>query len=144
MVGFRFGVSKYWESRLCLWAVWLCGGKSVGVAKWARMRDGTPLQPSDERQVPELNLEARETNELVQHLPPDVRGFVQVAYTSPGKLSRVLCLSESAITERKKAAHRMLARLLDQRRSGAQLDPQARRPRARRQRGSHASVAAAD
>lgn len=141
-MGFGSAVSKYWEGRLCLWAIWLCGGRSVGVAKWARMREGTPMRPSDERQVPELNLEARETEELVQHLPQDVKAFVHVAYTSPGRLSRVLGLSEAAITERKKAAHRMLARLLDQRKQGRPLDPGARRPRGHRQRGSHASVAA--
>lgn len=120
--------NKYWHSRGERWGAWRVGAKGASIAPWARMRSGTPMSTSDDH-VPELHLEERETDELVALMPADLAAFMRAVYPWQARFASRHGINRQTLDERLSVCHRMLARMLDQRRRGEPLDPQRRRSR---------------
>jgi hypothetical protein len=94
------------------------------------MRNGTPMSNDDDH-VPELHLEERETDDLVGLMPDDLSGFLRRIYPWQARIAGKVGLNRQTFNERINVIHRMLARMLDQRRRGEPLDAERRRPRER-------------
>ena len=126
----------YWDQRLERWGAWRVGYSGFKVATWQGLRAGASLASwalGDEA-VPHLHEEERETHELLAHLPRDDRVFAVAAYPAQRGLARRVNLHPDALHARYRRLHRLLARLLDQRRRGEPLDIVRPRPLARRVR----------
>ncbi|HQR22638.1 MAG TPA: hypothetical protein PKV98_17345 [Burkholderiaceae bacterium] len=120
--------NRYWHDRCERWGAWRIGAKGASIAPWARMRNGMPMS-NDEDHVPELHIEERETQEFVALMPPDLAAFLRRIYPWQARLAAQLGLNRQTFNERINVVHRMLARMLDQRRRGEPLDAERRRPR---------------
>lgn len=81
--------------------------------------------------MPELHLEERETDELVAKMPADLAAFLRCIYPWQARLASRLGLNRNTFNERINVVHRMLARMLDQRRRGEPIDAERRHPRER-------------
>jgi hypothetical protein len=86
---------------------------------------------NDDDHVPELHLEERETNDLISLMPDDLSAFLRRIYPWQARIAGKIGLNRNTFNERINVVHRMLARMLDQRRRGEPLDAQRRRPRER-------------
>lgn len=127
---------RYWDARLERWGAWRVGAGGAKVATWANLRPGSPLShwTGGDEALPKLFLEERETHALIGHLPPDLRAFAAAAYPTARGLAKRLGLHPDAVHSRCSRLHRLLARLLDQRKRGEPLDIERRPPRPRRAR----------
>jgi len=112
------------------------------------MRDGTPVA-TDGDHVPELHLEERETNDLIDRMPVDISAFLRIVYPWRARICALLSVNRQTFNERINVCHRILGRMLDQRRRGEELDADRRRPRhrvksiaVRNQKGRRVVVAA--
>lgn len=122
--------SGYWDKRCERWGAWRVGARGMKVATWARLRTSSSALaswPACEEAVPELHLEERETHELVLALAGsshtrELAMLALAAYPRTARLSHTLGISRQVLAERLKRLHRMLARLLDQRRRGVPLN----------------------
>lgn len=126
----------YWDGRLERWGAWRVGYSGLKVATWQCLRPGASLASwaLSEEAVPPLHVEERETNELIACLPREDRVFAVAAYPTQRGLARRANLHPDAVPARYRRLHRLLARLLDQRRRGEPLDIVRPRPPARRVR----------
>lgn len=122
--------NRYWDARCERWGAWRIGGKGAKVASWARLRGGGTAPGTDDH-VPELHLEERETAELVGLMPPDLATFLRAYYPRSANFATRHHMNRQTVDERVNVCHRMLARMLDQRRRGESIDPTRRRPRER-------------
>jgi hypothetical protein len=112
------------------------------------MRNGTPMS-NEEHDLPELHLEERETAELIALMPADMQAFLCAVYPWRNRIATLLGLNRQTFNERLSVVHRMLRRMIDQRRRGEPIDAHRRRPRPRientairTQRGRRVRVAA--
>jgi len=104
---------------------------------------------TDGDHVPELHLEERETNDLIERMPVDISAFLRIVYPWRARICALLSVNRQTFTERINVCHRILGRMLDQRRRGEELDADRRRPRhrvksiaVRNQKGRRVVVAA--
>jgi len=122
--------SRYWHDRCERWGAWRVGSRGASIAPWARMRNGTPMS-NDDSHLPELHIEERETAEMVALMPDDIAAFLRLVYPWQARIAGKVGLNRNTFNERLTVAHRMLARMLDQRKRGEPLDAGHRRPRHR-------------
>lgn len=123
------------EFRLEEWGAWRVGAASVKIAPWARQRvQITPMSSCDDAALNELEraLRAREIDEIIRYMhterqTADLAVFARVAYPYSTRLEARLGMSRQTIAERKKTLHRVVARLIDQRRRGEPPDVSRRR-----------------
>ncbi len=127
---------RYWDLRLEKWGAWRVGAGGAKVATWANLRPGSPLAswPAGDEAVPRLHIEERETHDLLAYVPAELRAFALAAYPAGRGLARRIGVHPDTVQSRYARLHRMLARLLDQRRRGEPLDATSKRPADRRQR----------
>lgn len=126
--------NNYWHSRLERWGAWRVGAQGATIAPWARMRNGMPMSNAEPDRVPELHVEERETHDLIVHLPKEQMRLVLQVYPWRVRLAKAMGVSRQTLEARIEAVHSRLARLLDQRRRGEDLNVERPRPRARVQR----------
>jgi hypothetical protein len=122
--------NRYWHDRCERWGSWRVGSRGASGAPWARMRNGTPMT-SEDSHLPELHIEERETDEMIALMPDDIAAFLRLVYPWQARIANRVGLNRNTFNERLNVAHRMLSRMLDQRRRGEPIDAGRRRPRHR-------------
>jgi hypothetical protein len=120
--------NNYWRKRMEKWGMWHEGIRGVQISPLVRAMNGTPRSTNTDN-APRDYSEERETDELVRCLPQELRSLAMQAYPGRARLAQELGMSEAALLSLLDTLHRNMARMLDQRRRGDEIDPSKRRQR---------------
>jgi hypothetical protein len=116
---------EYWDRRLHCWGAWLAtDGGRLSSTPLARMRAlGVRVQSSSDGDLPMVHELERETDEMVKRLPRHAGQLVDAYYRGQVTVAELaVCLGYHPDTIRAgiRKAHKLLQRMLDERRRGRQ------------------------
>ncbi len=123
--------STYMEHRCERWGKWREGVRGQQVSPLFRALNGLPRAPFVEGAVPRDYSEEQETDALTKKMSQEERFLLLKVYPRKIRTAKELGITDDDLCKRIDAAHKRMLKMLDQRKRGETIDPNAQRPRIR-------------